>query len=446
MARKPTEAQQELYDVIAGVLQDEDMLETILPILSGMRDSECVDILPRMKSGLIDRMQQLYQDMKQVPPKESVYLSILFLLITDKATDRYWSSSEERKKLKQEMLDDYVLEIMKTGRVPVPKFARVSQNKIISALPAAMRSGWQGTIEGDIAIATTGKGKKKVEFTAHDIPTDLSLLPNALKKANAILSPSDYYLLVGLHIADYRVDNFTTCIPLADYAKMCGRSQDHESLKTVRREVLESMDRLSKISFKYHERIDGKMEPSGDERFFGGTKRVIGGVENGVIRWVWNPDYATKVQRYHPMAIELNAMRSNKKTNVLFFALKIASHFRTNINFPNRRNVLSVGTLLDSTPNLPKVEDVRKSGKSPKSEIIDKFFRDLDALEDFYYDVIDERGNIIQPEDIANYEQFVTCRIRFDEEHYNIPVNNNLIDAKNKRQKSQQKKSRSKSK
>lgn len=137
------------------------------------------------------------------------------------------------------------------------------------------------------------------------------------------------------------------------------------------------------------------------------------------------------------MAIERAALKANKKTNTLFFAVRIGHHFRANINRPSERNTLSLAALIDGAPNLPKIEDVRKNQKSPKTEIIDKVFRDLDALEDFYYSVIDKQENEIEIDSIATYERFISCKIRFDDELYGIPASQRLIEEKNKREKQQ---------
>ena len=449
MEHKPlTDAQQKLYGIVADYFSEENrekMLAWVRPIIEQMTDAEAEDEAV-ICGGIENTFRESFggdypQNKFNDSTQESLCLTIIFDFVHTKNAKTYWSKHKEDH---TDLLQLFLKIMLDNGKaefvgVSTERFLSVRQNKLINALPAIMKTGWQLSLDGRTAFQSIGKGKQQVNVRALDIPFDVELSPDIATKANAILSPSDYYLLTALHITDYRTghNGDVTCLPLKTYAELTGRSTERESLKRVRAEVLESMDRLSKLRFDYHDKVKQKYVYSGDVSFFGGTKIVKGGLENGVIRWTWNPDYVASVQNYSPMAIERAALKANKKTNTLFFAVRIGHHFRANINRPSERNTLSLAALIDGAPNLPKIEDVRKNQKSPKTEIIDKVFRDLDALEDFYYSVIDKQENEIEIDSIATYERFISCKIRFDDELYGIPASQRLIEEKNKREKQQ---------
>ena len=99
-----------------------------------------------------------------------------------------------------------------------------------------------------------------------------------------------------------------------------------------------------------------------------------------------------------------------------------------NINKSNE-NTISVKTLLECTPELPKYEEVMSSGKHVEQRIIKPFTRDMDAITSFRWHYCGK--NAAQIEEPDSYAEFEKSLIHI--EWLDYPDQTKRMEAKKKR-------------
>ena len=83
--------------------------------------------------------------------------------------------------------------------------------------------------------------------------------------------------------------------------------------------------------------------------------------------------------RVMPMAKKALAIDDRYNKSSYYFLTRLLEHLNMNYFKPNR-NIISVQTLLEATPEIPSYDEVAESGRHYRQQIIDPFQNDMDAL------------------------------------------------------------------
>lgn len=145
----------------------------------------------------------------------------------------------------------------------------------------------------------------------------------------------------------------------------------------------------------------------------------------GAILLVLTSDMWRYFQRVPPMPFNKKLWKVNGKLNpnTYSFGFKLFAHHNMNIAKPNA-NRISVSTLLDAAPSIPRYEEVAHSDRHFDKRIIAPFERDLDALVDFgilkSWEYCNAKGEQLTGEqiDIKNYDVFSHLLITFELKDY----------------------------
>lgn len=164
-------------------------------------------------------------------------------------------------------------------------------------------------------------------------------------------------------------------LSLSDYMNMRGLND----IKSAREQVKRELNTISHIRFHFQEIRRGKKR--------GGFMRlaILGtnGLENGFIVAVFDTQFFEIIQSYNIMQYPLLLYKINAhiNPNSWYFGRKITEHKNMNYFKPNA-DIISVETLLNSSPAMPTYEEVAQTNRDFKSRIIKPFERDMDALDE----------------------------------------------------------------
>lgn len=188
------------------------------------------------------------------------------------------------------------------------------------------------------------------------------------------IKASTHRLLDALTVrfAETGAKSSTVQMPLKEYMELCGLSDEKEARKQAK-EDLEALYSLT-LSFK------GKGKHALDFADF----RLCDykGIANGIIIFNYSLPFYGVLKQYPIMRLPNGYFKLNSKRNPNspYFLRKISELKNMNATGVNE-DLISVQTLLNSTDELPRYEDIASTGRIDQ-RIIRPFERDLDALQD----------------------------------------------------------------
>lgn len=200
-------------------------------------------------------------------------------------------------------------------------------------------------------------------------------------------------------------------IRLKDYMELRELSDE----KTARKQILADMKALKKVTIEYK----GIGKRRGDF-IIAGLYGGWGGIYNGIIEFRITPELLASIPQQQYMYIPNEYFATNDKYNphTAYFIRRIAEHKRMNLGKPNE-NIISVKTLIESSPLFPKYEEINYRFSQ---FMLEPFERDMDAIYSFKWHY---EGN--EPE---NYNEFITSNVVITWGNY--PDVTKLRAAKNK--------------
>lgn len=162
----------------------------------------------------------------------------------------------------------------------------------------------------------------------------------------------------------------TVEMPLSEYMELCGLSD----AKEARKQVKEDLEALYSLTLSYK----GKGKHSLD--FVDFRLCDSKGIVNGVIFFNFSRPLYGVLMQYPIMRLpnEYFKLNSKRNPNSSYFLRKISEQKNMNAGTPTA-DIISVQTLLNSTDELPRYEDIASTGRIDQ-RIIRPFERDLDAL------------------------------------------------------------------
>lgn len=253
-------------------------------------------------------------------------------------------------------------------------FIKIAQSKATNALPALFKKDLQLDVMGNATAEAGGVSFMIDKYTtlAGGLRTQAYMLNDALlSKFSQTHTP-------------------TVELPLREYAEMRGLSGSKDQLKDLRKEVAADLEALASISYRCKEKVKGKYQDSGIIRINGGTAII----KNGIIRWNFNADLIPWLERLPPIDYSRETLKADPRTNEYYFSRYLDLNYRRNEG-KDRAPIIAIKTLLQQSPNIPTVEDVKGGRGSIKQKILSPLFRDLDRIDRLLYDVLDENKEIV---------------------------------------------------
>lgn len=230
---------------------------------------------------------------------------------------------------------------------------------------------------------------------------------------NKIGSPSiSTWQLLDMVTAEFnRLGGRTTDIAFSlDYYMEKRKIKDR---KEARKQVDKDLEilRISAISFKEPRE---KGEPIGYYNL--NISEGAGRSKKGVIMFSFAPKFAKLLAKYPPMPYpqQLYTLNAKRNPNSYFFLRKISEHKNMNIGKPNE-DIISVKTLVESSPNIPTYKKVMETDRHLDARIIAPFERDMDALSDtLKWEYCHSKGNKLTDAETSSmtYQLFISCLIK----------------------------------
>lgn len=297
-------------------------------------------------------------------------------------------------------------------------FYIIVQNKSINTLTKTKTSNLNyeqiGRI-GDAVINCGNDFKLTIKNYATYIDGKLCVTKGGLKTL-------DFMFLDILLIKFAQTKELNIKLKLKEYMKMRGL----KDTKTARKQVIDSIEALSRITYDARENIKGKWIYSGTISIFGGS----GYIKNGTIHFNFNADFYNLLLNYSVMNYSGNTLKMDPRTNGYYFSRFIDENYRINEG-KSRVNKISIRNLLSKTPSLPTVDDVLSKDKHIKDRIIVPFFRDLNRLIHIKYKVLNQNKEEVKYPDNMRYEEFVNCTLVIDYNNYPKNENRNFYKRNN---------------
>ena len=215
----------------------------------------------------------------------------------------------------------------------------------------------------------TGKGIVQIEekiFTFIDYRDCIGKISSTAKQ-----------LFIALCIQATRrgTNGNTVMLPLEEYMEMRGL----RNRKGAMGQVKADLKILKNIQIKFEEKKKGVTGSYLNIDLFGGTE----GIARGIIIFKFNSDFFDhykKTKRISTIPGGLLKLNLKHYPNSFYFLEKISSHKNMNHNKSNE-NIIGVSTLLQSTPFIPKYEEIKGKGEIAR-RIIVPFERDMNAVKD----------------------------------------------------------------
>lgn len=288
----------------------------------------------------------------------------------------------------------------------------------------------QGTATNALTKIKATKGQKGIGAFLDGI-TGAAKITRKTAKGNFTVSLPHFMKLEGLRTSTHQLFDalivaFTegagrssvVKLPFKKYMEMRGLSDEKEA----RRQALADLETIfdARITLKEESKgKKGKPRDFQDIRIFDAK----GTIKNSVITASFGATFFNLLQTYPvmPYPPQLWRLNGNKNPNSFYFLRRITEHKNMNKGKANE-DLISVKTLLDSSPCLPSVEDVKGAGRQLGQRIIDPFIRDMDALEESLAWSLwakDKNGNLIsESREGLDFDRFEALLVKVDWRQY----------------------------
>lgn len=197
--------------------------------------------------------------------------------------------------------------------------------------------------------------------------------------------------------------NSLITIPLKTYMEIRNLKDE----KTARAQIKSDIEALKKVEFKFREKKRGKYGDWVNVSLYGG----MSGIKTGKIFFRFTPEFFNCLPSNQFMYFPKEAFTFNTRKNPhsYYFARKISLHKRLNLGKPNE-NIIGVQTIINSSPQFPKYEDLEH--KRFSQFILEPFKRDLNAITSFSWEFKD------MEDEPKTYQEFVNTNIKINWNEY----------------------------
>lgn len=188
-------------------------------------------------------------------------------------------------------------------------------------------------------------------------------------------------------------------LALEDYMEMCGL----KNLKETRKQVNAELKTLLNMKLTFS-------RSSSREQSFNDIKLCDSAcIKNNRIIFSFSEDFF-RILKYMPVMpypMKLFNINHKKNPNSYYFLKKISEHKKMNY-FKKNADTISVKTLLECTPELPKYDDVMSGDRAVARRIIEPFERDLNDLSEvFRWEYCHTNGTRLFDHELDNFDYHV---------------------------------------
>ena len=188
-------------------------------------------------------------------------------------------------------------------------------------------------------------------------------------------------------------------LSLDEFMKMC----ELKNLKEMRKQVNAELKVFKNMKVTF-------AKSSSREQSFNDIKICEDAqIKNNFIVFFFSPEFMRilKSMPVMPYPMRLMSLNHKKNPNSYYFLKKIAEHKKMNY-FKKNADIISVKTLLESTPELPKYDDVMNADRAVARRIIEPFERDMTELEDvFTWEYCHTNGTPLPDAEVDNFNYFI---------------------------------------
>ena len=393
MARKPTEAQQNLFyrvrDYLEGNPNPDKWLSMLYPAILSMKKDTAEQYSVSL-AGYVPTVAQAYKDLN-IDETTARELALLMLF---RNNEYYEKNAEARATFERER--EAILERFNPQEKERAYYIS-AQSEITNALSCISRTGgFMFPLDSRDAVAETGRGRSKIRY----------YFKNAADYGT--LKPQDLKLLDYLLIEFSRTRQLSIRVPIKDFAEWSGRKYTESNVKELRNEIAESMNRLKGTGAK----LIGKGRKNSTNYV---TIYLCGGTAGvdpfrPVIMWNWNSDFIPELEKFQPYDYAAETAKLPNTGNAYYISRFFDLNYRRNEGKPNELSV-SMAKLVEISRALPTIDEVKKMRGSAKAKIINPLFNDLDKIDRFVFTITDKDGNVREPETIVTYDDFIGCKV-----------------------------------
>lgn len=260
---------------------------------------------------------------------------------------------------------------------------------------------------------------------------DIKVFIDKYEQMQKCLSPTTYRLLDALTMQFTKNGSNSTLIqlPLTEYMDRCGL----KDIKSARKQVKIELDNLYRLSLEWNDKENGKNKDYAKTRICDSV-----GIKKGVIIFNLTLGFYSYLSKAHimPYPKQLYKIDAHHNPHSFYFLRKIAEHKNMNKGKTNE-DIISVKTLLEAAPLLPKYNDLVRAGRI-KERIIEPFERDMDNLEDtLTWEYTHRNGKALTENELNlfNYTIFSELMIKITWKEYPERMNNTPTKPKTKNKK-----------
>lgn len=323
------------------------------------------------------RFNKLKQEVYQIPDLSAKYKADSFTEKEAAIVDEYedlidWpflclQRKDEKIRALKDRIENEAKEI--SGLIDNVNYSNVLQGTAINSLSKVKAKNKDFNFDELIKIGKTTQKIGNTEFTV--------IIKNF--NENSKIRTSMHKLLTALLIEFTETGSKDTKITLSldKYMKMCGL----KNKVAARRAVNEDLEILYNLSISFTQNIkDGRKKKP--KNYMDMRLVVKKGIMNGIITCHFFSEFYELMKTYKPMPIHKKTLTLDDRYNphAFYFLKKLCEHVNMNYGKDNQ-NIISVASLLASSPEMPTYEDVQANkNRKYKQFIIEPFRRDMNKL------------------------------------------------------------------
>lgn len=189
---------------------------------------------------------------------------------------------------------------------------------------------------------------------------------------------------------------------------------DIKDVKDARKRLKEALDTLYSISLEWQEKSRGEVKNYTKMRICEAQ-----GINRGIASFTFTADMANYLNQAYIMQYPLELLAiSERNPNAYPIARKLALHHSIDNNYKKgTANIISVAKLLESAPEIPNIEAVRKVNGSWSERIRGSLEKALDALEGIVSWEYSNSNSVPLTDkqlELSDYETFIKLFVKFD--------------------------------
>ena len=208
----------------------------------------------------------------------------------------------------------------------------------------------------------------------------------------------------------------TVTFSLDDYMGYLGipNPENPNARKEARKKLKEGLDTIYSTSLEWEEKSGKEVKSYAKMRI-----AEAHGIKRGIVSFTFTKSMASYLNQAYIMQYPLDLLSiSERNPNAYPIARKLALHHSIDNNYKKgTANIISVAKLLESAPEIPSIEAVRKVNGSWSERIRGSLEKALDALEGIVSWEYSNSNSVPLTDkqlELSDYETFIKLFVKFD--------------------------------